>query len=141
MNMLKRTKKGHKMEDTWLGPYEVAEISDLGACILKCLKTEANLKRKTNISQLKLYAAEATEHKKTEEESPHCAENKREEGPHCENKKTEEESPHCAENKTEEENPTQKKGNEHDDTENCDQNKLYKSEEVINEDVLLKPKV
>ena len=55
MNMLKRTKKGHKTEDTWLGPYKVLKVTDQGCCHLQCVKTGMELKRKVNISQLKLY--------------------------------------------------------------------------------------
>ena len=55
LNMRKRTKKGHKMEDTWLGPYKVLEITKYGCCLLECLKTSTVLKRKINSSQLKLY--------------------------------------------------------------------------------------
>lgn len=58
MNMKKRTKKGHKMEDTWLGPYKVLQISDKGSCLLLCLKTEKEIKHKVNVSQLKLYKGE-----------------------------------------------------------------------------------
>ena len=55
LNMVKRTTKGHKMEDTWLGPYKVLEITKYGCCLLKCLKTSTVMKRKINTSQLKLY--------------------------------------------------------------------------------------
>lgn len=55
LNMLKRTKKGHKMEDTWKGPYKVRYISDKGSCVLYCTKTGKEIKQKVNISQLKLY--------------------------------------------------------------------------------------
>ena len=55
LNMLKRTKKGHKMEDNWHGPYKVLKITDHGCCHLRCIKTDTDLKRKVNISQLKLY--------------------------------------------------------------------------------------
>ena len=34
LNMKKRTKKGHKMEDTWFGPYKVLRMSDTGSCSL-----------------------------------------------------------------------------------------------------------
>ena len=55
MNMIKRTKKGHKMEDSWLGPYKIMEVTKFGCCKLQCLKTMHALKQKINISQLKLY--------------------------------------------------------------------------------------
>lgn len=55
LNMLKRTKKGHKTEDTWVGTYRVLEITDYGSCRLECLTTNTVLKRKINISQLKPY--------------------------------------------------------------------------------------
>lgn len=55
LNMLKRTKKGHKMEDSWLGPYKVLHITARGCCLIQCVKTGTQLKRKVNISQLKLY--------------------------------------------------------------------------------------
>ena len=55
MNMLKRSKKGHKMEDTWLGPYKILEITKNGCCKLQCLRTLSPLERKINSCQLKLY--------------------------------------------------------------------------------------
>ncbi len=55
LNMLKRTKKGHKMEDTWKGLYKVRYMSDKGSCLLHCIKTGKDIKQKVNISQLKLY--------------------------------------------------------------------------------------
>lgn len=55
LNMKKRTKKGHKMEDTWLGPYKVLQVSDKGSCFIWCVKTEKKIKQKVNVSQLKLY--------------------------------------------------------------------------------------
>ena len=55
LNMLKRTMKGHKMEDTWLGPYRVIEMTASGGCVLRCIKTNSTMKRKVNISQLKIY--------------------------------------------------------------------------------------
>ena len=53
--MLKRTTKCHKMEDTWLGPYRVIEMTASGSCVLRCIKTNSTMKRKVNISQLKIY--------------------------------------------------------------------------------------
>ena len=55
LNMLKRTKKGHKTEDTWIGTYKVLEITKYGSCRLQCVKTNTTLKRKINLAQLKLY--------------------------------------------------------------------------------------
>ena len=55
--MLKRTKKGNKTQDTWLGPYKVVTISKYGSCQLRCMELETSqiLQRKVNVSQLKLY--------------------------------------------------------------------------------------
>ena len=55
LNMLKRTKKGHKVEDTWIGTYKVLEITEYGCCRLQCMLTNSTLKRKVNLDQLKLY--------------------------------------------------------------------------------------
>lgn len=55
LNMLKKTKMGHKMEDTWLGPYKVLEITQHGCCKLRCLRTGCDLKQKVNSCQLKIY--------------------------------------------------------------------------------------
>ena len=55
LNMLKRTTKGHKMKDTWLGPYKVIEMTASGGCVLRCIKTNSAMKRKVNNSQLKIY--------------------------------------------------------------------------------------
>ena len=55
LNMLKRTKKGHKGEDTWLGPYKVLEVTEHGSCCLLCTKTEKEVKQKVNVNQLKIY--------------------------------------------------------------------------------------
>ena len=32
--MKKRTKKGHKMENTWFGPYKVLRMFNTGSCSL-----------------------------------------------------------------------------------------------------------
>ena len=53
--MLKRTKKGHKREDTWMGTYKVLEITKYGSCRLHCEATNTTLKRKINLAQLKLF--------------------------------------------------------------------------------------
>ena len=56
LNMLKRTKKGHKGEDTWFGPYKVLEVTEHGSCHLLDTKTEKEIKQKVNVSQLsKIY--------------------------------------------------------------------------------------
>ena len=44
LNMKKRTKKGHKMEYTWFGPYKVLRMSDTGSCSLYNLKTGTEVK-------------------------------------------------------------------------------------------------
>ncbi len=38
-NMLKRTKKGNKTKDTWLGPYKIVDISKYGCCLLRSMAT------------------------------------------------------------------------------------------------------
>ena len=54
-NMLQKTKKGHKMEDKWLGPYTIANLDvTKGLCNLKSQKGQI-LKNKVNIKQLKQY--------------------------------------------------------------------------------------
>lgn len=54
-NMLQKTKKGHKMEDRWLGPYEVANAPiTKGTCYL-LNKTGQQLKKRVSLSQLKPY--------------------------------------------------------------------------------------
>ena len=55
LNLRKRTKKGHKGEDTWYGPYKVLEVIKHGSCRLLDTKTEKEIKQKVNASQLKLY--------------------------------------------------------------------------------------
>ena len=55
LNMLKRTKNGHKGEDTWLGPYKVLEVTEHGSCHLLCTKTEKEVKQKVNVNRLKIY--------------------------------------------------------------------------------------
>lgn len=55
LNMLKRTKKGHKHEDTWIGPYRVLNISKYGCCTLSCIQTGKEMKKKVNLKQLKVY--------------------------------------------------------------------------------------
>ena len=49
-NMLQKTKKGHKLEDLWLGPYEIAEIknpSTFEPFNKKGIETAINQKLKT----------------------------------------------------------------------------------------------
>ena len=55
LNMLKRTKKGNKTQDTWVGTYKVVEITKYGACRLQFMASNTILKRKINLAQLKLY--------------------------------------------------------------------------------------
>ena len=55
-NMLQKTKMGHKMEDNWLGPYEVFDIDKTkGTCKLLSKKTGKELKRRVPYKQLKPY--------------------------------------------------------------------------------------
>ena len=54
LNMLKRTKKGHKMQDTWLGSYTMVEITQYGCCKLCCARTGCDLKQKVNSCQLEV---------------------------------------------------------------------------------------
>ena len=74
MNMRRKTRKGAKLEDTWLGPYEIVSISAYGSCKLKSQKTGKELKGKVNVSQLKHYYAQ----KKQQSESTSCADNEEE---------------------------------------------------------------
>ena len=67
LNMKKRTKKGHKMEDTWFGPYKVLRMSDTGSCSLYNMKTGTEVKQKVNASQLKLYIESAKKNDKETE--------------------------------------------------------------------------
>ena len=55
LNMLQRTKKGHKTEDTWMGTYKVLEITKYGSCRLHCEATNTTLKHKINLAQSKLF--------------------------------------------------------------------------------------
>jgi hypothetical protein len=55
LNMLNRTEKGHKMEDKWLGPYKVIDMTRYGNCVLHCIRTNTTMKRKVNVRRLKLY--------------------------------------------------------------------------------------
>jgi len=52
-NMQQKTKKGKKMEDLWLGPYTIVEITKT-SCLLKN-KSDKILKQRINICQLKPY--------------------------------------------------------------------------------------
>ena len=52
-NMKKKTKKGHKSEDPWLGPYTIAELSATSCLLVN--KHNEKLKTGVNLSQLKLY--------------------------------------------------------------------------------------
>ena len=59
--MLKRTKKGHKEEDTWKGPYKVVSITKYGCCNLECPTTGRVIKQKVDIRQLKRYQQQLTD--------------------------------------------------------------------------------
>ena len=61
LNMLKLTKKGHKEEDTWKGPYKVVSITKYGCCNLECPTTGRVIKQKVNIRQLKQYQEQLTD--------------------------------------------------------------------------------
>jgi hypothetical protein len=59
-NMLQKTKKGHKLEDQWLGPYEVTEvIADRGVCKLLNPSTKKQVKQQS-IKNLRPYKRENT---------------------------------------------------------------------------------
>ena len=59
-NMLQKTKKGHKLEDLWLGPYEISEIkADKGVCKLLNPSTKKEMKQQS-IKNLRLYKQENT---------------------------------------------------------------------------------
>lgn len=55
LNMVKRTKKGHKYENTWNGPYRVLEISKYGSCRLQTSESMTTGIVTVNINQLKIY--------------------------------------------------------------------------------------
>ena len=52
-NMQQKTRKGKKMEDRWLGPYTIVEITKT-SCLLKNLSGKV-LKQRINLGQLKPY--------------------------------------------------------------------------------------
>ena len=52
-NMQQKTKKGKKMEDRWLGPYVIIELSNT-SCLLKNHSGKI-LKQRINLCQLKSY--------------------------------------------------------------------------------------
>ena len=52
-NMQQKTRKGKKMEDRWLGPYTIVEITKT-SCLLKDTSGKV-LKQRINLSQLKPY--------------------------------------------------------------------------------------
>ena len=56
------------MEDTWLGPYKVHEVTNHGCCILQCIKSGVMMKRTVNGSQLKLYYKPQVNTKMNEDE-------------------------------------------------------------------------
>lgn len=55
MNMKQRLRKGGKLEDKWLGPYRVLDVTQYGCCKLACVRTGVVLKAKVNQSQLKTF--------------------------------------------------------------------------------------
>ena len=52
-NMQQKTRKGKKMEDRWLGPYTIVEITNT-SCLLKNSSGKV-LKQRINLNQLKPY--------------------------------------------------------------------------------------
>lgn len=67
LNMVKRTKKSHKYESTWNGPYKVLEISKYGACRLQRSDSITTGIVNANINQLKMYNCP---HSETKEQEP-----------------------------------------------------------------------
>ena len=59
-NMLQVSKKGHKMEDRWNGPYVVANEPSKGTCNLKN-RAGVLLKRRVHLSQLKPYVTQSSQ--------------------------------------------------------------------------------
>ena len=55
-NMQQKTKKGKKMEDRWLGPYFIVELSNT-SCLLKNHSVKI-LKQRINLCQLKPYLSQ-----------------------------------------------------------------------------------
>ena len=55
LNMQKRTRKGSKDEDTWIGPYKVRDISKYGFCHLQSVATGKDIKSMVNVQYLKPY--------------------------------------------------------------------------------------
>ena len=55
MNMKQQLRKGSKLEDKWLGPYRVLDVTQYGCCKLACVRTGVVLKAKVNQGQLKIY--------------------------------------------------------------------------------------
>lgn len=53
-NMQQKTRKGKKMEDRWLGPYTIVEVTKT-SCLLKNASGKV-LKQRINLSQLKPYS-------------------------------------------------------------------------------------
>ena len=65
-NMLQKTKKGHKLEDQWLGPYTVTEvIADKGVCKLFNPSTKKQVKQQS-IKNLRPYKANQSNVKQPE---------------------------------------------------------------------------
>ena len=55
LNMLKRTRKGSKSEDTWTGPYRVHDVSKYGFCQLQSMANAKYIRSKVNVRHLKHY--------------------------------------------------------------------------------------
>ena len=55
LNMQKRTRKGSKDEDTWIGPYKVRDITKYGFCHLQSVATGKDIKSMVNVEHLKPY--------------------------------------------------------------------------------------
>ena len=50
-----RLRKGGKLEDKWLGPYSVVDVTQYGCCKLARVRTGVVLKTKVNQSQVKYF--------------------------------------------------------------------------------------
>ena len=65
-NMLQKTKKGHKMEDQWTGPYTIEEVDlQKGTCRLRG-KSGEKLRRIVNMKDLKAYRVQCTAQQTTQ---------------------------------------------------------------------------
>ena len=54
-NSRRESRKGDKMLDKYLGPYEVAEVRNKGIYCLKNIKTGKKLVKIVNVARLKLF--------------------------------------------------------------------------------------